>query len=188
MAGRSIQVDLLEYYKRTGKGGEHLTESERSGVVVQGRQATTSSGQSKKAPGQTAAGIMNKTESRWYNEVGIYLVKSGEATRIDYELHKLKIAERCFYTPDFKIIWAEDLNLNDTFIEIKGGFIREKGLVKFKAASSLFTEFVFELWQFKAESGWNTKHKYNNKRSGGSKSGSSEASRIRGNERLSREP
>lgn len=170
---RSIQIDLLEYYQRTGKGGEHLTESERSGVVVKGRQTTNSTGQAKKAPGQTASGVMNKTEARWLEEIGQFLIKSGEATRIDYELHKIKIAERCFYTPDFKIIWAEELNQNDTFIEIKGGFIREKGLVKFKAASSLFTEFVFELWQYKTGEGWNTKHRYNNRAGGGSTSGSS---------------
>ena len=60
-----------------------------------------------------------------------------------FEMVKLKIDERCWYTPDFFIPQLL------TFFEVKGPYVREDSLIKFKAARVIHNWAVFQMWQKK---------------------------------------
>ena len=74
--------------------------------------------------------------------------------KIRFEEEKVKLGNRLYYTPDFGVVWAPELAMKKTFIEIKGGFIREKSIIKFKAAAAKFPEYTWQLWQWKPGAGW----------------------------------
>ena len=62
-----------------------------------------------------------------------------------YEPIKLRLATKCFYTPDFLV----QLPSNDMeFRETKGGFIRDDSIVKIKVAARLYRCFRFKMVQF----------------------------------------
>jgi hypothetical protein len=105
------------------------------------------------APGQTPAGVMNKTEKRFYDEIIWPGIATREITESRYESEKFKIAPRTFYTPDFSIIWS-DPKKKKTYVEIKGGFIREKASLKFKATASKYPEYNWKMWQYTRGAGW----------------------------------
>lgn len=75
---------------------------------------------------------------------------AGEIDNFQFEGIKLKIGEdRCTYSPDF-VYWKGV----KTFIrEVKGPFIREDSLIKFKCAKRQFPNFTFDLWQL-TKDGW----------------------------------
>lgn len=55
------------------------------------------------------------------------------------------------YTPDFTVFFVP-VTTNVTlikFIEVKGGFIRDDAMVKFKAAKAHWPDIGFEMWQKK---------------------------------------
>lgn len=141
---------LEEYVKRTGLGGQHLTDQ----IPEQSGKEQRTQGAQKTQPGQTAAGEMNKTEARYYDQVLWPLKANKKIIKIRYEEEKFKLGNRLYYTPDFGVVWAPDLAMKKTFIEIKGGFIREKSVIKFKAAASKFSEYAWQLWQYKTGAGW----------------------------------
>ena len=141
---------LEEYVKRTGLGSEHLSEQIRARSATDGQSPGSKKGQ----PGQTAAGEMNKTEARYYRDELWPLMAAEEIIKIRFEEEKFKLGNRLYYTPDFGVVWHPDLAMKKTYIEIKGGFIREKSVIKFKAAASKFPEYSWQLWRWKTGEGW----------------------------------
>ncbi len=88
----------------------------------------------------------NKTET----EFGLILEamkQRGEIASYRFADCTLQIDEGCRYTPDYRVDRGPDhLPL---FVEVKGGFIREDGMIKFRAARALHTWADFEMWQRK---------------------------------------
>ncbi len=88
---------------------------------------------------------MNKTETR-FSELLDEQKKCGLIAGYEFEGITVKLADGSRYTPDFAImenrgtIW---------FVETKCEFIREAAMVRFKVAKSKWTQFKFELWQWK---------------------------------------
>lgn len=149
--GLRLSTEELEAYTaRTGLGAEHLQATSKLGETQEARK--------KIAPGQTRAGEMNKTEQRFYNEIIWPQIVTKEIQRSGYEDEKFKIAPGVWYIPDFPIVWHQDLNRRKTYCEIKGGFIREKSIIKFRAAAAKFPEYSWQLWQYKAGIGWRLVH------------------------------
>jgi len=93
-------------------------------------------------------GEMNKTES----EFALILEarrRAGEIYQWRFESIKLKLADNCWYTPDFFIEREARL----IFIEIKGGHIWDDSKVKFKTAKEIHRWADFEMYQ-KTKTGW----------------------------------
>jgi hypothetical protein len=62
-----------------------------------------------------------------------------------YEGIKLRLAENCFYTPDFLIQYTDgELQFHET----KGGFWREDARVKIKVAATMYPCFSFRAVQW----------------------------------------
>ncbi len=89
---------------------------------------------------QPQRGTMNKTERRYAD----WLATRGGCWR--YEPVTLRLAPGVRYTPDF-VVW--DANGRLSFVEIKGGFVRDDARVKFLLARKLFPEFKFTAMQWK---------------------------------------
>lgn len=77
----------------------------------------------------------------------MFQFRSGEIRKYESESIKLSVGDPCcWYRPDFSV------HLNDgrlRFIEMKGGFIREDAMVKFRSAKKQYPYFEFEMWQLK---------------------------------------
>jgi len=107
----------------------------------------------KTQPGATSArrrGNMNKTEA----EFAMFLEdmkRNGEILRYEYEGITLRWADMR-YTPDFLIFIPIGLKL----IEVKGGHIWDRDIVRFKGARAYWPEFAFEMHQ-KTKDGWKRK-------------------------------
>jgi hypothetical protein len=76
---------------------------------------------------------MNKTESR-YADILAGRVRVGEVVWFGFEVVKLRLAEKTFYTPDF-IVQLSDGTLEAH--EVKG-FWEDDARVKIKVAAALF--------------------------------------------------
>lgn len=107
----------------------------------------------KRQPGQTAVGVMNKTEARFYEWLKEHYLDAELAKAVYYERVKLRVGDNSFYTPDFCVI---DNCGELTLYEVKGAYIRDKALAKPKAAAMLYPHFKFILaqwldghWKFK---------------------------------------
>ena len=75
----------------------------------------------------TTRGVMNKTEQRYaFHLAG--LRQAGQIARYDFEPVKLRLADRTFYTPDFRVIIPDG---TIEFHEVKG-FWRDDARVKIK--------------------------------------------------------
>lgn len=151
---------LEDYHRRTGLGANALeavgSAIELSPIDKPGKGKANSAG-------STPKGEMNKTEGLFYLERLLPLQAAGEIGKIRYEKEKFRIGiPASFYEPDFT---APIINPNRTaqrlIIEIKGGFIRDKSLTKFKAAAMEFREYNFQLWQYKIAEGWKLIHNLN---------------------------
>jgi hypothetical protein len=75
---------------------------------------------------------MNKTEEL-YAQVLELQKHAGEILRWDFEPEKLRLADKTFYTPDFRVILPEG---TVEFHEVKG-FWRDDARVKIKVAAEL---------------------------------------------------
>ena len=95
---------------------------------------------------------MNGTE-RLYAEILDLRIRAGEIKEWAFEVEGLKLADKTFYYPDFRVIMA-----NDTieFHEVKGGFIQEDGWLKLKIAAQIHP-YKFFLCQLKKREGWSIK-------------------------------
>lgn len=105
---------------------------------------------------------MNKTES----EFALMLEaqkRSGEILRYEFEGITLRWADMR-YTPDFVVFtnaYAPDASGDPaahwiSLIEVKGGHIWDRDIVRFKGARAYWPEFAFEIWQ-KTKQGWRRK-------------------------------
>jgi len=85
--------------------------------------------------------------------------RNGEILRYEYEGITLRWADMR-YTPDFVVFDDRyDVNSNKTFeyckiklIEVKGGHIWDRDIVRFKGARAYWPELAFECWQKKGGS------------------------------------
>lgn len=118
---------------RVQKGGEAVPR-------IQGQVA---------AVAQPRASKLNKTEQR-YADILEARKLAGTLQAYFVQEVTLKIGDDCRYTPDFLVI-ENDGAL--TFIEIKGGFVREDAIVKFRAAAKQFWWARFEMMQL-TKTGW----------------------------------
>ena len=95
-------------------------------------------------------GEMNKTEEK-YSELLEIRKKQGEIIRYEFEKVKFKLAKKTFYTPDFFVVFEDRIEIH----EVKGGYITDDAIVKYKIAVEMFPEFVWKLIQYKnKKSGW----------------------------------
>ena len=76
------------------------------------------------------AGKMNKTEEA-FSEILDKWLTAREIIRWDYEPEKLRLADRTFYTPDFRVIDSES---RVVFYEVKGHW-EDDAKVKIKVAA-----------------------------------------------------
>ena len=110
-----------------------------------------------------APGKMNKTEARYADHLKLR-VAAGEVIRFYFEAIKLRIAERCFYTPDFLVLGGSAVAWDGfEFHEVKGRkgesyYAQEDAVVKIKAAAALFPYWTFRIvWPAPGSSGWREK-------------------------------
>jgi hypothetical protein len=98
---------------------------------------------------QHKTGEPNKTEAAYAVRLRTQ-VKAGEIRGFLFERFKLRLAlpteggRGCWYAPDF-MVFANDGTI--IFDEIKGGWITEDALIKWKWAAEQFPRFGFRLWQ-----------------------------------------
>lgn len=86
-----------------------------------------------------APGVMNQLEARYAREVLAPRHLAGQIQGWLFEPLKLRIADRCFYEPDFLVI-SEDDTLE--FHEVKGHW-EDDARVKIKVAAARFPWFRF---------------------------------------------
>jgi len=87
---------------------------------------------------------MNKTEERYAAELEL-MVLAGEIERYSFESHKVRLADKTWYTPDFKVICKNHIE----FHEVKGGYMTDKGQIKFKVAADMYPEYRWVMVQYK---------------------------------------
>jgi hypothetical protein len=87
-----------------------------------------------RAPGETVKGEMNKTEIAYALRLDLLKI-TGDIVAWDFHSVKFRIGQGAFYTPDF-IVVSGDLSIY--CVEVKGGYIREAGLVRFRAAAKQY--------------------------------------------------
>lgn len=81
---------------------------------------------------------MNQTEQRWAGELEGWRL-AGDIKLWRFEAVKFRLADNCFYTPDFWVL------LSDNTVEIHEikGFWRDDAKVKFRAVADAWPEFVW---------------------------------------------
>lgn len=80
---------------------------------------------------QAGSRYRSKLEERYHAHL-LAEVKQGRIDRVDYEPVRLRLAEGCWYTPDFRVI----RNGQTEFHETKG-FMREAARVRLRVAAEL---------------------------------------------------
>lgn len=108
---------------------------------------------------------MNKTEAEFALTLEAQK-RAGEILRYEFEGITLRWSDMR-YCPDFVVVSegklpAEDEEAFYTFlkfklIEVKGGHIWDRDIVRFKGARAYWPEFAFEMFQ-KTKNGWNRKY------------------------------
>lgn len=89
---------------------------------------------------------MNKTERRYRDEVLVPALREGRIRKFRFEALNLRLGERTFHRPDFYVVTADGaIEIH----EIKGGFIRDDARMKFKVAAEDWSEFRWQMWQYK---------------------------------------
>jgi uncharacterized protein DUF1064 len=88
---------------------------------------------------------MNKTESAF--ALRLEAMKSrGDIRRADWEGVTLRLPDGMSYTADF-FVTANDGRL--ILIEVKGAWLEDDAVVKFRAFRAYFTQLTFQFWQCK---------------------------------------
>lgn len=85
----------------------------------------------------------NKTEARYARRLDD-MKHAGAIREHWFERVKFRLANRCWFTPDFLIEYRDG---SKAFHEVKGGFIREDGWIKLKVAADAMP-FPFYLAQW----------------------------------------
>lgn len=83
---------------------------------------------------------MNKTEAAYTQRLEL-LYKANEIMGWKFEPITFRLAPRTTYTPDFMVVTPECIELH----EIKGGYIYDDAIVKFKVAAEMFPYFRWEM-------------------------------------------
>lgn len=93
-----------------------------------------------------ADGFRSKTEAMYAAQLEAER-RYGAIVHYGYEEVKLRIGNRCWYTPDFVVLPANAYARLELH-EVKGGYAREKSIVKLKAAAARypFIRFVLAVW------------------------------------------
>jgi hypothetical protein len=115
------------------------------------------------ASGKAKRGVMNNTEA----EFALYLLalkQKGEILRYEFEGITLRWADMK-YTPDFVVFDTSEIHCLHSgpkavrlkLIEVKGGHIWDRDIVRFKGARAYWPEFAFEMHQ-KQKTGWKRIH------------------------------
>lgn len=101
-------------------------------------------------------GIPNKTEAEFALRLEA-MKRNGEILRYEYEGITLRWAGMR-YTPDF-VVFDRLMYpyVQVRLIEVKGGHIWDRDIVRFKGARAHWPEFSFEMWQ-KTKQGWKRIH------------------------------
>src|SRR5215471_14170468 len=79
--------------------------------------------------------------------------RRGEIERYRYEGVRLRWGGDMWYKPDFFVTYEDEGNCFKC-IEVKGPWISERDLVRFKGCKAEWTEFEFEMWQRSNEGRW----------------------------------
>jgi len=88
---------------------------------------------------------MNKTEARYESYVLRPGVFQGEIVAYWFEGVKFRLARKTFYTPDFFVQYPDHFEC----VEIKGGFVREDSILKFKVAREMWPCYKWVMMQYK---------------------------------------
>lgn len=107
----------------------------------------------------TRRGILNKTEAEFALRLEA-MKRNGEILRYEYEGMTLRWAGMR-YTPDF-VVFRRTMPEDEQpwpimLIEVKGGHIWDRDIVRFKGARAHWPEFSFEMHQ-KTKQGWKRIH------------------------------
>jgi hypothetical protein len=86
---------------------------------------------------------MNKTEALYVRRLDSRKL-AGEILAWRFEALTFRLAYRCHYTPDFLVVTPTEIQIH----EIKGGYVREDGLIKWKMAAEAHPEFRFFLCKY----------------------------------------
>lgn len=88
---------------------------------------------------------MNKTETRYALHLE-YLRRTGQIAEYHFERLTIRLADRTRYTPDFLVILPSG---RQEIHEVKGGFIREDAILKWKIAAEMnpWWKFVWAQWK-----------------------------------------
>lgn len=89
-------------------------------------------------------GRMNSLEKQFRDEIVHPGIMSGNIISAHFEGMKLRIGEKCFYTPDWLLVWSDHIEL----AECKGHW-EDDARVKIKAVADKFPCFKFTAWQRK---------------------------------------
>ena len=87
---------------------------------------------------------MNKTETA-YAEILEVRKREGEIKDYKFEEIILKLAPHTFYRPDFFVIFQDHFEVH----EVKGAYIRDDAMAKFKIAADRYPFFRFKMIQRK---------------------------------------
>lgn len=90
-------------------------------------------------------GKMNKTERAYADQLDL-AVHAGQIRGWLYEPLSFRLADRTSYCPDFLVFELDD---SLTVTEVKGGFMRDDGIVKLKVAAELYPWIRWRLAQYK---------------------------------------
>lgn len=89
---------------------------------------------------------MNKTERRYQTEKLEPAMHDGKITSFAFEALKFRLAGKTFYTPDFGVMRNDGVF---ELHEVKGGWIQEDAMIKFKVAAEMYPYFRWKMWQWK---------------------------------------
>jgi len=93
---------------------------------------------------------MNTTEARYADRLKLLLC-AGEILDWKFEGIKFRLADNTYYTPDFFVTCPDHFEVH----EIKGGYIYEDSIQKFKIAAEEFPRFKWLMIQWK-DKHWKT--------------------------------
>ena len=104
-------------------------------------------------PKKLGRGYMNKTERRFAEFLDV-LVEQGTFSGYAYEGLTFRwgrdpqTRKAMRYTPDF-VVFHRDHDRSFRLVEVKGTFIRDRDLVRFRGCRAEWDGLRFELWQWK---------------------------------------
>lgn len=99
------------------------------GKIVHARECVAKAAATAKK--QAGSRYRSKLEERYHAHLAAE-VKQGRLERVDYEPVRLRLAECCWYTPDFRVIRDGKTEFHET-----KGYMREAARVRLRVAAEL---------------------------------------------------